>query len=435
MIKLTETIKNLPHSPTLWANDLVHQKRSNNETVYHMGFGESPFPVPERLKTALANAAHRKEYLKADGLDDLVKAIQEYYRPIYGDEYIERTDVIIAPGSKLILYALQMAIEGDLLMPVPSWVSYDPQAKMLHTNVIKIPTRLDDEGYHIDPEVLRATIQSARKSGSNPTKIIINAPSNPTGLTIPAQELPAIAQVCKEENVLIISDEIYGLVSFDGEYRTCAPHAPDNTAVTTGLSKHLSLGGWRIGIGFIPKGVDGLNNALRCIVSETWSCVSSPIQQACIEAYKGHKDIEDHIQACTNIHAVMNKAISKGLQEHGIIAPIAQGAFYNYPNFEPFRSALLSNGIATSQDIHEVLLNEYNLATLPGKAFGEEEDTLTLRLSGCDYDGANALKACQDGAVLDHNFIKTYAPHILTSIDIFGDFVAKYGTLKNSNVI
>ncbi len=427
MIKLADTIQNLPHSPTLWANDLVHEKRSEGETVYHMGFGESPFPVPERLKKALADAAHRKEYLKADGLDDLTDAVREYYRPIYGDEYIEASDIIIAPGSKLILYALQMAIEGDLLMPVPSWVSYDPQAKMLHTDVIKVPTTLDDAGYHINPDDLRKAITDARANGQNPTKIIINAPSNPTGLTIPSDELPAIAKVCEEEGVLIISDEIYGLVSFDGEYRTCAPHAPKITAVTTGLSKHLSLGGWRIGVGFIPKGVEGLHNALRCIISETWSCVSSPIQDACAEAYKGHKDIEDHIQACTDIHALMNKTISKGLQAHGIIAPMAQGAFYNYPDFAPFREALAANGITTSQDVHEVLLKEYNLATLPGKAFGAEAEVLTLRLSGCDYDGAAALEAYQNGEELNEAFVQKHAPRVLKAIDIFGEFIKKYG--------
>ncbi len=433
MIKLADSIQNLPHSPTLWANDLVHQKRSEGETVYHMGFGESPFSVPERLKKALSDAAHRKEYLKADGLDDLCEAVREYYRPIYGDEYIEASDVLIAPGSKLILYALQMAIEGDLLMPVPSWVSYDPQAKMLHTDVIKVPTTLDDAGYHIDPDALRATIEQARKEGKNPTKIIINAPSNPTGLTIPTGELPALAKVCEEEGVLIISDEIYGFVSFDGEYRSCAPHAPKVTAVTTGLSKHLSLGGWRIGVGFIPKGVDGLHNALRCIVSETWSCVSSPIQDACVEAYKGHKDIEDHIQACTDIHALMNRTVAEGLREHGIIAPQPQGAFYNYPDFAPFREGLAQNGITTSQHVHEVLLKKYNLATLPGKAFGAEEDVLTLRLSGCDYDGAAALEAYQNGATLDRAFVEKYAPRVLKAIEVFGQFVAKYGQGKQSN--
>ena len=434
MIALSKTIVDLPHSPTLWANDLVHEKRSHGETVYHMGFGESPFPVPDRLQKALAEAAHRKEYLKAEGLAELIQCIKDYYRPIYGDAYIEASDVVVAPGSKLILYALQMAIEGDLLMPVPSWVSYEPQAKMLHTNVIKVPTQLDDQGYHIEPDILKETIQNARKEGKNPSKLILNAPSNPTGLSIPPNELTEIAKICEKEDILIISDEIYGFVSFDGQYRSCASSAPSNTAVTAGLSKHLSLGGWRFGVGFIPKGCEGLYEAIRCIISETWSCVASPIQQACVEAYKGHQDIEEHMQACTDIHKLMNQTISKGLQKYGIKAPLAQGAFYNYPDFEPFREALAKNGITTSKQIHEILLKEFNLATLPGKAFGAEETILTLRLSGCDYDGTKALSAYLSGKPLDNDFVKDYAPRVLKAIDLFGEFLEKYGALDLKSI-
>ncbi|MEZ5814271.1 MAG: aminotransferase class I/II-fold pyridoxal phosphate-dependent enzyme [Alphaproteobacteria bacterium] len=427
MIKLADTIQNLPHSPTLWANDLVHTKREGGQTIYHMGFGESSFPVPERLQKALGDAAHKNNYLPADGLSALIRAIKAYYRPIFGDEYIDKSDVIIAPGSKLILYSIQMSIQGDLLMPVPSWVSYGPQARMLHTDVVKVCSRRDDEGYHIRAEDLEEAIAQGRKEGKNPTKLILNSPSNPTGLVIPDDELQAIAQVCKKEGVLIISDEIYGFVRHnDCHYKSIAPMAPDITAVTTGLSKHLSLGGWRVGFGFIPKGVEGLHNALRCISSETWSCAAAPIQHAVVEAFQGHEDLEKHMRDCADIHGYMNQTISKGLQSHGIIAPMVQGAFYNYPDFEPFREALAANGIKTSQDLHEVLLEEYNLATLPGKGFGAEDDVLTLRLSGCDYDGGAALAAYQAGEALDHAFVEKYAPHILKAIDLFGAFLEKY---------
>jgi aspartate aminotransferase len=425
MIKLTETIENLPHSPTLWANDLVQKKRANKEEVFHMGFGESPFPVPARLEKALADAAHRKDYLTAAGLKELIDAVKEYYRPLLGDAYIDQTDVLIAPGSKLILYALQMAVEGDLLMPVPSWVSYGPQAHMLHTDVVKVPTTLDDKGYHINPDDLRKAITDGRKAGKNPTKIILNAPNNPTGLIIPADELPAVAKVCEEEGVLIISDEIYGLVDFEHKYTSISKHAPKITAVTTGLSKHLSLGGWRVGVGFIPKGVTDLHDALCRITSETWSCVPSPIQKASVEAYKGHKDIEEHMRACTDIHALMNRTISQGLKAHGITCPMAQGAFYNYPDFEPFRAGLAKNGIKTSQDIHVQLLERYNLATLPGIGFGAEAEMLTLRLSGCDYDGAKALAAYLSGEKLDRAFVEKHAPRVIRSIELFGKFLAE----------
>lgn len=435
MIKLTQTIQDLPHSPTLWANDLVHQKRKSNETVYHMGFGESPFPVPERLNKALADAAHRKEYLPADGLSELISAVKEYYRPLLGNDYVDQCDVLVAPGSKLFLYAVQMAVEGDLLMPVPSWVSYGPQAHMLHTSVVKVPASLDDDGYHIHADDLRTAIHEGRKAGKNPTKLILNAPNNPTGLVIPDAELEAIAQVCREEEVLIISDEIYGLVDYENQYRSITKYAPDITTVSTGLSKHLSLGGWRIGIGFVPKSLSGLHGALRVITSETWSSVPSPIQDAAVQAYKRHQDIEDHIRACTEIHALMNRTISDGLKAHGIICPRTQGAFYNYPNFEPFRKELAENGIVTGQDLHVKLLEKYNLAQISGKAFGENADVLTLRLSGCDYDGAVALAAYQAGEQLDYAFVQKYAPRVIRAIEIFGEFLAEYAKPKSADMM
>ena len=423
MVRLVKTATEFELSPTLAANEMVKNRRAEGKQAYHMGFGESPFPVPKRLEDALRDGVHRKEYLPTAGLAELRDTVAAYYKDKIGLD-TDQFDVIVAPGSKLILYALQMAIEGDLLMPVPSWVSYKPQSRMLNREVIKVPTTLDDGGFHIDPEELRLIIKQARKDGKNPSKLILNYPSNPTGLTIPENELEGIAKVCVEEDILIISDEIYGFVSFDGQYRTIAKYAPTHTAVTSGLSKHLSLGGWRIGIGFIPKSVEGLQGLLCNIASETWSCVPSPIQQAVIEAYKGHSDIEEHIQQCTDIHALMNRFISKGLRDLGLHAPEPQGAFYNYPNFDAHREAMAKAGVRTSKDLADVLLKDYALATLPGTAFGADPEVLTLRLSGCDYDGTEALKAYQDGATLDEAFIEKYAPRVKAAVETFGAFLA-----------
>lgn len=423
MVKLVETATEFALSPTLEANEMVAARRAKGEQVLHMGFGESPFPVPERLENALKAAVGRKEYLPTSGLSELREAVAQYYKDKIGLD-TDKFDVIIAPGSKLILYSLQMAIEGDLLAPDPSWVSYAPQAKMLRTKVIRVPVMLDEEGFKIDPEELRATIKQARAEGKNPSKIILNYPSNPTGLNIPEDNLKALAKVCVEEDILIISDEIYGFVTFDENYRTIAKYAPTHTALTSGLSKHLSLGGWRIGIGFIPKSVNGLQKLLCNIASETWSCVPAPIQQACVEAYKGHADIEKHISECTAIHAHMNRFIAAGLREAGIIAPTPQGAFYNYPNFEPFRDELAEQGIKTSKELSLYLLKNYGLASLPGSAFGADPQTLTLRLSGCDYDGAAALQAYRNGEKLDDAFIAKNAPRVKAAVEAFQQFIA-----------
>lgn len=427
MVALTKTQTEFELSPTLAVNELVVKKRLNGEDILHMGFGESPFPVPERLAKALQENTHFKQYLPTAGLSELRDAVAEYYQQKVGLD-TSQFDVLIAPGSKLILYSLQMAVAGDLLMPVPSWVSYKPQAHMLGTEVIKVPTELDDKGYHIDPDILRHTIKQARLEGKNPGKLLLNYPSNPTGLTISDDELQALVKVCNEEDIFIISDEIYGFISNDNHYRTIARYAPEITAVSTGLSKHLSLGGWRIGLGLIPKAIPGLFQRLTNIASELWSCVPAPIQYASIEAYKGHDDIEAHIAACSELHSFVNRYISDGLKALGIKAPTPQGAFYNYPDFDAFRDKLAAASIKTSQDLAGHLLQKYNLSSLPGVAFGAEPDVLTLRLSGCDYDGEKALnayvKAKQEPEfVLNELFIETYAPRVKRSIQAFKCFI------------
>jgi len=398
-------------SPTLAANEKAQIMRDAGKSVIHMGFGQSPFPVPERLQRALGGHVIEKSYLPTAGLDELRTTVLAYYQDkagINADDY----DVMVAPGSKLILYALQMAIEGDLLLTVPSWVSYAPQSHMLARHVIKVPTCLGNDGYYIDPEQLAATIRDARSEGHNPRKIILNYPSNPTGLSITHQNLNDIADVCRKEGIFIISDEIYGLVSFEKQYRSISQFAPDITAVSTGLSKHLSLGGWRMGVGLIPKAVDGLFSMMNNIASETWSCVSSPLQYAAIEAYKGHKDIENHIERCTDIHQLMNCYLAQGFKDIGLNIAMPQGAFYTYPDFGPFKERLDKRMIRTSQELADSLLEEQGVLTLPGHVFGDAPDVLTLRVSGCDYDGGAALRAYVDGQKLNDEFIADYAPNI-----------------------
>lgn len=329
-IKIRHRIVSLPISPTLKANQTVAEQRRRGKAVLHMGFGQSPFPVHPKLADALAGASDLSQYEDVAGLGELRSAALSYFAAklsVDPDDY----DVLVAPGSKLILYALQLAIEGDLVLPVPSWVSYEPQAAMLGDRVIRIPADLSEAGYRIEPGRLRAAIRKAKRDGLHPTKLILNSPNNPTGLTVPVEDHHALAEVCRDEDIFVISDEIYGLVTFNGVSPSFAGAYPSATAITTGLSKHLSLGGWRVGFGLVPKAARGLFEAVRQIASETWSSVASPVQYAAIVAVSGDFEIEQYLESCTRIHCTVARYAANQLASERVLCLRPQGAFISGP--------------------------------------------------------------------------------------------------------
>ena len=399
-------------SPTLAANEKVIALRAAGRKVYHMGFGQAPFPVHPRLHKALCDNAHQQQYLGVAGLPELCEAVLSHQAALTGlnpDDY----DVIVGPGSKLILYALQMAIPGDIMLPVPSWVSYAPQAGLLGQRVIDVPTVSVNNTLQLTAESLETAWHEAKRNGLNPTKLLINFPGNPTGITISDPELQAITEFCRQHSTTLISDEIYGRLAFDGQYRSASSHFPEGAVVTTGLSKHLSLGGWRLGVGIVPKAIDGLHQSLIQIASETWSCVSTPVQFAAIEAYTLHADVERFIDNSRQIHKVVNTHIADKLRLMGFDCPTPTGAFYTWPEIASKPDAT-STRFSDSQQLADHLLENYGIVSLPGEAFGEDPSKLRLRLSGCDYDGALALSTLE----------KYGADKLLLNIDEFASGVS-----------
>ena len=419
-IKIRPTIAGLPLSPTLGANQSAQSSAGGGRPLLHMGFGQSPFPVHSRLAKALGVAATRNAYDHVAGLAELRARAKTYFCGRLGlDE--SAYECIVAPGSKLILYALQMAIEGDLILPMPSWVSYAPQAAMLGDRVHWLPTELSDHGYHIDADRLEALVLDLRSRGANPTKLILNSPNNPTGLMIPAGDLGRIVEVCERCGIFLISDEIYALTAFDGARTSIAAQCDGAAAVTIGLSKHLSLGGWRVGFGLVPANQRPLLDSLNAIASETWSCVAAPIQEAALLAVSGEEDIEDYIRLCTRIHASVARVAAKRIADAAIDCSRPQGAFYLWPDFEALRQTLKAKGILTSRQLADALLEQKRVLALPGDAFGASPDQLALRLSVCDYDGAEALAACA-GQDIDPGLVADFAPRVVAAADAIAAF-------------
>jgi aspartate aminotransferase len=414
-------------SPTLGMNVTARKMRAEGRLHAHFGFGQAPFPVPEAVKKALAEDAGKNGYLPADNTAELQETVRRYLCAKAG--LVEANYTVVAgPGSKILLYTLQLAIEGDLIMSVPSWVSYGPQAEMIGDEVIRVPVNIEKD-YTLEADTLRQCIRDARKAGKNPTKIILNSPNNPGGLQMSDATMQAVAKVCQEEGIIIISDEIYALTSFDGNYRSIARYAPERTVVTTGLSKHMSMGGWRVGVSLVPKTLEGLHDIMKSFSSETWSAIPAPMERAIIVAFEGRPDVEAHIRDSASVHGIVAPWMQRGLVSANVIkcAP-PTGAFYIYPDFDAARAGLSSKGVRNSADLSKWLLEQWGVATLPGICFGEEPERLTLRLSCTDYDGAAVLEAYRrekpaDQAARDA-FVRKYCPNTAKGIEQINKAIA-----------
>ena len=416
----------LKPSPTLFINERVTQLWAEGKTVYHLGFGESRFPVHPKLNAALAANIQQTSYLPTQGLPALRTAIADFYTK---QMKLPTTaaQVIVASGSKPLLWALQMALDADLILPTPSWVSYAPQARLLQRTVHYIPANAAD-GYALTLDALDQTVRQS----SNPSKLLLlNSPNNPGGWMIEPSQLAEICNYCRQHNILIGSDEIYALTAHGNRPHVSPAHYyPEGTVVFGGLSKHLSLGGWRLGVAVLPAGESGdlLMRGMKVIAGEIWSSPAAPIQYAAVAAYQEDAEITDYIATCAKVHAVRTQHLWSWLVEFGIPCPEPQGAFYLFPNFDPWKEALAAKGVHTSDDLASHLLEEYQIATLPGKAFGVPAHELSLRLATSYVDMESEEKAAHLLAAWQTNpnpqqLMEEHHPVMQETIRRFGAFI------------
>ena len=381
-IQLVSEAKSLATSATLSVNEAVAKRRAAGRETIHLGFGEASFPLHPLLATALAEAAKSTTYAPVLGIPKLRKAIAEYLARKRGLAF-SSDQIIVAPGSKPLLYALLQVLEGDLLLPVPSWVSYAPQARLAGRKVIGVETDSAD-CHSITPHALSQAMLKARKNGANPRILIVNSPSNPTGSMFARADVEAIALWAREEGITLISDEIYAELAHGWrEHVSPASFYPEGCIVTGGLSKAFSAGGWRLGYAALPPTSAGSMAmvALRSLASEIWSSTTTPVQEAAFVAYSPDESIERYVHHSALVHGYLADRLYTALANLDVPCPRPAGGFYLYPDFSSWRSIFASMGIKTGSELVNYLLEEWDIATLPGSAFGEPPESLRLRLS------------------------------------------------------
>lgn len=410
-LSLNLNVRGMPLSATLYINELSNKLKQQGKKVYKFGLGQSPFPVPKIIVEELRVNAFQKDYLQVKGLLPLRESVADYHSR-RNDLHCNAEDVLIGPGSKELMFILQFVYYGEILIPTPSWVSYAPQAKIIGRQAVWVDKK---ESYRwlLRPGDIQRICE---EDPSRPRLIIMNYPSNPTGVTYSWEELEEIASVAKKYRVIILSDEIYGELNFNGTHTSIARFYPEGTIISGGLSKWCGAGGWRLGTFTFPKSLSALSNAMATVASETFTATSAPIQYAAVKAFKGGMEIERYLWNARKILKALGIKIHGLLSDSGIECPVPEGAFYLFPNFRNYADKLRVKNICTSKDLTAKLLEETGAALLPGSVFGRPPEELTARLAYVDFDGARALAAAETISPeesLPEDFISLYCSNIL----------------------
>ncbi|MBX9659327.1 MAG: pyridoxal phosphate-dependent aminotransferase [Nitrospiraceae bacterium] len=374
-MKLAARVSRITPSPTLAMTATAKAMAAQGIDVVDFSSGEPDFDTPEPVKAA-AEAAIRAgftKYTPSSGIDELRQAIADKLLAEQGLRY-EKAQILVSCGAKHSLYNVAEALleAGDeIIIPTPYWVSYADQALLNDATPVLLPTR-EDQDYAINPDELQKLVTPRTKA------IIVNSPCNPTGATYDKRTLEAIATIAVKHNLLIISDEIYEKVLYDGathiSIATLGLEVAERTVIINGVSKAYAMTGWRIGYAAGPK---PLLTAMANIQSQSTSNPCSISQKAAVAALKlGGPFTEMMVVEFDRRRKVMVERLNA---IPGVSCRMPGGAFYAFPNIGGVLGRTGPNGpVASPQALANYLLKEAHVAVVPGEPFGSQHH---IRLS------------------------------------------------------
>ena len=397
---IKDQISKLKPSATLAINEESNKLKKKGKKIYKFGFGQSPFPIPDSIVLALKNAANKNNYLPMQGLEDLRSTIANYLNKNNKNQF-ESDDIIIGPGTKELMFLTQIVFNGDIILPAPSWVSYQPQAIIANNKVHWIQTSSNTNWFPTAKQI-EDKIKTIKEKN---LLLFINSPNNPSGTV--CKNLKEIALIAKKYKTVILSDEIYSRLTFDEEHVSLSNFYPERTIVSSGLSKWCGAGGWRLGFFGIPKQLKEFKNSLKILCSESFTSVSAPIQYAAIEAYKG--DHSEYLKRVKKILSLTGNYVYKNLKSNLVNITKPEGGFYLFPEFTNAK-------FSSSSEMCNDILNKTGVALLPGSDFGLDSRKMLARLSYTDFDGANFLNNTLGSNKLDDADLKKNAPNIVDGV-------------------
>ncbi len=374
-MNLSKRAQAISPSPTLGITAKAKALRAEGIDIIGFGAGEPDFDTPDHIKQEAIKALSEgfTKYTPTAGIPDLKKAVCSRFKEDIGVEY-EPSEVIVSCGAKHSIYNIIQVLcqPGDeVIIPAPYWVSYPEMVRVAEATPVIVETG-EENGFKLTPQLLEKHITQKTKA------LVLNSPSNPTGATYFAEELEAIARIAVEKDILVISDEIYDKLLYDGlKYTSIASLGPEimaRTLVVNGVSKAYSMTGWRIGY---VAGAKEIVGAMSNLQDHSTSNPTSIAQRAALAALTGSQEAVRQMAA--EFEKRRNYMVDRLNKIDGFSCLMPPGAFYAFVNVSGILGKSINGKVATgSMELTEILLAEAKVAVLPGLPFGADK---YLRLS------------------------------------------------------
>ena len=400
--------------------------------LYGFAFGQSPFPVPKLIQEALIKNVDKGTYADVPGIPELRNAISKYNNHYFGMD-VDPKRIYVGPGTKELIFNLLEILHGTVILPTPAWLGYLPQIRFLKKNYHMLPARVNGKISPIDLRKLALRLQDRQKI------MILNNPHNPTGLLYDKLELEEIADVCREQNITVIADEIYAQTTYKFEnFVSMGKIYPEGTFVTNGLSKSHAAGGYRLGYVIFPQHAIDLKRQFKKILATEFTAVSTPIQHAAIAGFEISKEMNEYFDVTRSIHHIMGEYTFHALSAiEGIKTTKPDATFYLLADFNAFATELQKAKINTSQKLSESLIaHPYHTAIIGGDSLVLERTDFSARIAYVDYDGAKVYQNYLDNKPKSSTerveFVKNNAPKIVAGIEMICTF---FKNLKNGSLI
>ncbi|SCC90019.1 Aspartate aminotransferase [Chlamydiales bacterium SCGC AG-110-P3] len=385
-VPLDARILELGESATLVAKRVARERKASGDSLYDWGLGQSPFPVPDLLVSAVAAHANQAFYAPVEGILSLRQAIADRFTtanyPLVPD------NILVASGLKQLLFDCQRAFGGRIIHVAPYWVSYADQTLLLGKKTDLIRT-LEENDFKLTPAEIEALC--AKDPGAS-WLLIFNHPVNPTGVSYTEGELKALADVLQKYRVVVFADEIYLGCHHHGKTHSISEYLPELTIRASSLSKEFSCGGYRLGWATFPDGLGALRKAMMVLGSNSYSCAPVPMQYGAIAALEGSIELDMLRSETQNILKSVGAAASQRFKAMNLRVTESDAAWYLLIGFEHYREALQARGIRTSAQLALALVEEVGTVFVPGEAFGLYPEQLQLRASYIDFNGRQALE-------------------------------------------